>query len=540
MTRRGVKNAPVMSVDHRPSRERREAVGDLVVEPAALLDRAPQRTGGETGDQDAGDEERRRPVAPQQPGRLALGAPARPRALAVGTSNPARRCSTWSTSRRSGRCREVTRHGGPNSRPSLASSRAVARPRERRRTVPARRCDEPRDRLTVRCPAMDSRLAAVLVFVASGSVLVLEILAGRLLAPYVGVSLETFTAIIGVVLAGIAIGTWLGGRLADRRDPRALLPVALTLGGAAAIAAVPIIRALGPSADGSNGRRRSSCWRRSPSSSRRPCSAPSRRWSSSCSCAPSTTPDGWSVGCRRSGRSARWSGCSAPGSSSSPSSRRLRWCSASAARSSLTGVGLWWAAAGGRGLRLDGRRRRDRRRARRRHDACWPATPCDVETAYFCASVRHDPERPSGRVLVLDDLRHAYVDLDDPTYLDFAYIQLLGDVVDALVRPGERPSTPCTSAAAGSRCRATWRRRGRAPTTWCSSSIRASSSWPRTSSGCSSSPRLRVRTGDARRHVAELPAESADLVIGDAFGGRAVPWHLATREFVGRDLAGAA
>ena len=66
---------------------------------------------------------------------------------------------------------------------------------------------------------MQARFAGALVFVASGSVLVLEILAGRLLAPYVGVSLETFTGVIGVVLAGIATGTWRGGRLADRTDP---------------------------------------------------------------------------------------------------------------------------------------------------------------------------------------------------------------------------------------------------------------------------------------------------------------------------------
>ena len=107
--------------------------------------------------------------------------------------------------------------------------------------------DGDRTQHTVTVPAMDSRLAGVVVFVASGSVLVLEILAGRLLAPYVGVSLETFTGIIGVVLAGIATGTWVGGWLADRIDPRRLLPGALVLGGAAAIAAVPIIRALGPS-----------------------------------------------------------------------------------------------------------------------------------------------------------------------------------------------------------------------------------------------------------------------------------------------------
>ena len=88
-------------------------------------------------------------------------------------------------------------------------------------------------------------MSGTLVFIASGSVLVLEILAGRVLAPYVGVSLNTFTGIIGVVLAGIALGAWLGGRLADRIDPRRLLPGALVLGGAAAVASVPLVRVFG-------------------------------------------------------------------------------------------------------------------------------------------------------------------------------------------------------------------------------------------------------------------------------------------------------
>ncbi len=41
------------------------------------------------------------------------------------------------------------------------------------------------------------------VFIASAAVLVLEMMADRMLAPYVGVSLKTFTGIIGTVLAGI-------------------------------------------------------------------------------------------------------------------------------------------------------------------------------------------------------------------------------------------------------------------------------------------------------------------------------------------------
>ena len=89
--------------------------------------------------------------------------------------------------------------------------------------------------------------ALAVVFASSAAVLVVEIVANRLMAPYVGVSLETFTGIIGVVLAGIATGATVGGRLADRHDPRRLLPAALGLGGLLVWVAVPIVRALGPS-----------------------------------------------------------------------------------------------------------------------------------------------------------------------------------------------------------------------------------------------------------------------------------------------------
>ncbi len=54
------------------------------------------------------------------------------------------------------------------------------------------------------------------VLLSSAFLLVLEIVAGRLLAPYVGVSLYTWTSIIGVILAGLSLGNWVGGRIADR------------------------------------------------------------------------------------------------------------------------------------------------------------------------------------------------------------------------------------------------------------------------------------------------------------------------------------
>jgi len=45
--------------------------------------------------------------------------------------------------------------------------------------------------------------------------MVIELVAGRIIARFLGSSLYTWTSIIGVVLAGITIGNYVGGRLAD-------------------------------------------------------------------------------------------------------------------------------------------------------------------------------------------------------------------------------------------------------------------------------------------------------------------------------------
>jgi hypothetical protein len=56
----------------------------------------------------------------------------------------------------------------------------------------------------------------LIVFISSGCIMILELVAGRIIAPWVGVSLYTWTSVIGVVLAGISLGNYLGGWLADR------------------------------------------------------------------------------------------------------------------------------------------------------------------------------------------------------------------------------------------------------------------------------------------------------------------------------------
>ena len=70
------------------------------------------------------------------------------------------------------------------------------------------------------------------MFISSGILLVLEMTAGRLIAPYVGVTIYSWTSIIGVILAGLSLGNWLGGRLADRGAGEVATGVVLALSAA--------------------------------------------------------------------------------------------------------------------------------------------------------------------------------------------------------------------------------------------------------------------------------------------------------------------
>ncbi len=87
--------------------------------------------------------------------------------------------------------------------------------------------------------------ANMIVFIASFCTLVIELVAGRIMAPYVGVSLYTWTSIIGVVLAGISIGAYLGGLLADRVPKSATLGWLLFFSGLGAFAISPLTNLLG-------------------------------------------------------------------------------------------------------------------------------------------------------------------------------------------------------------------------------------------------------------------------------------------------------
>jgi spermidine synthase len=82
--------------------------------------------------------------------------------------------------------------------------------------------------------------AYVIMFIASFCTLVIEMVAGRILAPFVGVSIYTWTSIIGVILAGISIGAYIGGKLVDRFPFRKTLGWLLLLSGIAALTIIPL------------------------------------------------------------------------------------------------------------------------------------------------------------------------------------------------------------------------------------------------------------------------------------------------------------
>jgi spermidine synthase len=88
--------------------------------------------------------------------------------------------------------------------------------------------------------ATGSLALAFAVFVSGAVLLGMELAASRVLAPYFGNSLFVWGALIGVVLAGLSIGYWLGGMLADRLPATQLLLAAMGLG-AGLVLLVPIV-----------------------------------------------------------------------------------------------------------------------------------------------------------------------------------------------------------------------------------------------------------------------------------------------------------
>jgi spermidine synthase len=86
--------------------------------------------------------------------------------------------------------------------------------------------------------------AHVLVFIAGFCLMVIELVASRIVAPYLGSSLYTWTGVIGVVLAGIAVGNYTGGMAAEKGVNKRTVGLIFILAGFVAILAFFMSRPL--------------------------------------------------------------------------------------------------------------------------------------------------------------------------------------------------------------------------------------------------------------------------------------------------------
>ncbi len=367
--------------------------------------------------------------------------------------------------------------------------------------------------------------AAALVFISSAAVLVLEILAARLLAPYVGVTLEVYTAIIGVILGGIAFGSWIGGKAADRVDPRTLIGPLIIAGGALAFITIPLVDGLGAGLRGAG-----------PTTTT---IITFFAFFAPAAVLTAVTPAIIKVQLEDLDETGRVVGrLSAIGTAgaivgtfltgfvlvaAAPTRpviralaialillgvgvvawlQRLRAVSVTTVILVVAGAAFSFAAS----------------------------HPCQHESAYYCAYIEADEERENGYALWLDTLRHSYVDLDDPSHLEFDYTAWFGDAITAMAPEGEPIDALHIGGAAMTMPRYL-RHEHPGSTSTVLELDQLLVDLAEDELGYEPGSDIEVVVGDARLSAGEVEAGAYDLVIGDAFGGVAVPWHLATQEF---------
>ena len=78
---------------------------------------------------------------------------------------------------------------------------------------------------------MRKYLLEITVFISGALVMIYEIIGSRILAPHIGTSTYTWTSLIGVILAALSLGYWLGGKWADRKPDLKILAAAIFFAG---------------------------------------------------------------------------------------------------------------------------------------------------------------------------------------------------------------------------------------------------------------------------------------------------------------------
>lgn len=154
---------------------------------------------------------------------------------------------------------------------------------------------------------------------------------------------------------------------------------------------------------------------------------------------------------------------------------------------------------------------------------------CDVESDYYC--IRIDPVGGAGRearVMALDHLAHGVNDSEDPTLIHSPYVQLVDEMVR--LRLGRLDSAFFLGGGAYTLPRA-WAAR------FPEASLMVAEIDPAVTTAAVDDmwvepERLDIRHGDGRVVLTRLPAERRfDVIFGDAFHDISIPAHLVTDEF---------
>jgi spermidine synthase len=376
--------------------------------------------------------------------------------------------------------------------------------------------------------ALPQAVAAALVFLAAGAVLMLEILAVRLLAPYVGLTLETTTSIIGAALAGIAVGAALGGYFADRTDTRLLIVGLFVGGGLLSLLTVPIVHWLGPGARGEGDAAALGITVIAL--------VPAAAVLSAVSPAVAHLQlHDLRVSGTVVGRLSAWAtagalvGTFGTGFVLVPVmpintavlligvvlvlvgavlGARLRALPVAALGGAILAAGALGALAQA------------------------SESPCVKESEYHCLDVEKDPTRPAGYELLLDGTHNSYVDLEDPAHLEYQYTRWIAQPIGALF-PARQPLEVVFVGGGGftlPRWLIATRPGSEAEVLEVDGDV---VDLVEDRLGLRQSAALEATVGDARITMRKLPDASADVVVGDAFSGYTVPWHLTTSEWVG-------
>ncbi|HVV74440.1 MAG TPA: fused MFS/spermidine synthase [Mycobacteriales bacterium] len=126
-----------------------------------------------------------------------------------------------------------------------------------------------------------------------------------------------------------------------------------------------------------------------------------------------------------------------------------------------------------------------------------------------------DAERPAGWWLLVDGSEQSFVDIDEPSHLEFEYVQMMGDVIDTMF-PGDAPLTALHLG--GGLCTVPRWLADRYP----GSRQRVAESDPevaRIAASLGPLPRIKVEVDDARNVLDRTRPASLDLLVSDVYAG---------------------